>query len=274
MPYVSTSQIRLYYERRGEGCPVLFLPGVGGDLRSRPNIFDSSLAGGFDILAIDHRGTGQSDKPEIDYTMRQYAEDAEGVMDAVGWRSAHVIGVSFGGMVAQELAIRSPSRVRSLVLCCTTAGGAGGSSYPIHELSGLSPDERSRKMLAIGDTRCSEAWQAQHPEKTAELLAAAAASASPFLKEAGGIAGITRQIEARRHHDTYERLPALRLPTLICGGKYDGQAKPEAVSNLHGQIEGAELKFFDGGHRFLEQDPDAFQYIGKTLERRCLESEE
>lgn len=271
MPYANTSQIRLYYERQGEGCPLLFLPGVGGDLRCRPNIFDSSLADRFDILAIDHRGTGQSDKPDMIYTMQQYAEDAAGVMDAAGWQSAHVIGVSFGGMVAQELAVSAPQRVRSLILCCTASGGAGGSSYPIHELSGLSPDERSRKMLAIGDTRHNEAWQAEHPEETSKMLAAAAANASPFLKEPGGIAGITRQIEARKHHDTYDRLPALRLPALVCGGKFDGQAKPEVVRHLHGQIEGAELAFFEGGHRFLEQDPNAYAFIAQTLERYCMQ---
>ncbi|MET0068422.1 MAG: alpha/beta fold hydrolase [Candidatus Thiodiazotropha sp.] len=272
MPYLTTSQIRLYYERRGTGCPVLFLPGVGGDLRSRPNIFDTSLADRFDILAIDHRGTGQSDKPDMEYSMQQYAEDAEGVLDAIGWQSAHIIGVSFGGMVAQELAIGAPQRVRSLILCCTTSGGAGGSSYPIHELSELSPQARSRRMLAIGDSRYSEAWQAEHPEETAEMLAAAAASASPFLKEPGGIAGITRQIEARRHHNTYDRLPALRVPTLVCGGKYDGQARPEAVRNLHGQIEGSEIVFFEGGHRFLEQDPNAFKFIAQKLELYCKEA--
>ncbi|MEW8513091.1 MAG: alpha/beta fold hydrolase [Candidatus Thiodiazotropha sp.] len=272
MPYITTPQLRLYYERRGTGCPVLFLPGVGGDLRSRPNIFDSSLANRFDILALDHRGTGQSDKPQVEYTMQQYAEDAESLMDGIGWQGAHVIGVSFGGMVAQELAIRAPGRVHSLTLCCTASGGAGGSSYPIHELSDLSPEARSRRMLAIGDSRYSEAWQAEHPDETAEMLAAAAANASPFLKEPGGIAGITRQIEARRHHDTYDRLPALQVPALVCGGKYDGQAKPEAVKNLHSRIEGAEIAFFEGGHRFLEQDPNAFQFIAKTLERFCTEA--
>jgi len=269
MPYTSTSDIRIHYQREGKGCKVLYLCGVGGDLRSKPNVFDSYLAGSFDILTFDQRGTGMTDKPDATYTMEQYAQDAETVMDAVDWGSAHVVGVSFGGMVAQELALRSPERVRSLVLCCTTAGGAGGSSYPIHELSGLSPAERSRKLLAIGDNRYNEAWQAAHVEETERMLKEAAANASPFLKEPGGITGITRQMEARSHHDTYDRLPSIRIPVLVCGGKYDGQASPEAVRNLHSQIAAAELRFFEGGHRFLSQDPEAYEVIAGFLLRHC-----
>lgn len=272
MPYTSSTDIRIHYQRRGTGCPVLFLGGVGGDLRSAPNVFDSPLANSFDILAFDQRGTGLTDKPDVACTMAQYAQDAEAVMDAVDWDSAHVVGVSFGGMVAQELVLHSPQRVRSLVLCCSTAGGAGGSSYPIHELSALSPAERSRKMLAIGDNRYSEAWQAAHPEETERMLKEAAANASPFLKEPGGIVGITRQMEARSHHDCYERLPSIRVPTLVCGGKHDGQASPEAVRNLHGRIAGAQLRFFEGGHRFLSQDPEAYQVIADFLRQQCSTS--
>jgi len=266
MPYTSNADIRIHYQRNGKGCAVLFLGGVGGDLRSKPNIFDSYLADNFDILSFDQRGTGLTDKPDVTYSMEQYAQDAVAVMDAVGWDNAHVVGVSFGGMVAQELVLRSPQRVHSLVLCCSTAGGAGGSSYPIHELSGLSPAERSRKMLAIGDNRYNEAWQAAHCEEAERILKEAAANASPFLKEPGGIVGITRQIEARSHHDTYDRLPSIRIPTLVCGGKYDGQAKPEAVRNLHGQIAAAELRSFEGGHRFLSQDPEAYKVIAEFIQ--------
>lgn len=272
MPYTKTSDINIHYQYQGTGCPVLFIGGVGGDLRSQPNVFNSQLGDNFEILAFDQRGTGLTDKPDITCTLEQYAQDAAAVMDAVNWDSAHVVGVSFGGMVAQELALMRPERVRSLVLCCTTAGGAGGSSYPIHELSSLSPDERARKMLAIGDNRYNKAWQAAHPEETERLLQERAADASPFLKEPGGIVGITRQIEARSHHDTYDRLPSIRIPALVCGGKYDDQARPEAVRNMHGQIPAAKLYFFEGGHPFLSQDPDAYKTIARFLQRHCSAS--
>ena len=248
---------------------MLFLGGVGGDLRSQPNVFASPLAENFDILTFGQRGTGLTDKPDMACTMAQYAQDAAAVMDAVNWDSAHVVGVSFGGMVAQELALGFPQRVRSLVLCCTAAGGAGGSSYPIHELSSLSPAERSRKMLAIGDDRFNEAWQAENAEETERMLKAAAANASPFLSEPGGITGITRQLEARSHHNTFDRLPAIRIPALVCGGEYDRQARPEVVRNLHAQIADAELCFFAGGHGFLGQDPQAYEVIAEFIQRHC-----
>jgi 3-oxoadipate enol-lactonase len=128
MPYVNTTALRVCYEQHGSGCPVLLIGGVGGDLRDEPGVLERKLADRFELLSFDQRGTGQTDKPDSPYTMTDYARDAASLMDAVGWNSAHVVGVSFGGMVAQELALQFPRYVRSLVLACTASGGAGGSS--------------------------------------------------------------------------------------------------------------------------------------------------
>jgi 3-oxoadipate enol-lactonase len=269
MPFANSDGIRLYYQRHGTGAPVVFLPGVGGDLRTKPSVFNSLLADRFNILSLDHKGTGRSDKPDAPYSMAQYGLDVEAVMDAVGWQSAHIIGVSFGGMVAQELAIISPGRVRSLVLCCTTSGGAGGSSYPLHQLQDPVTDMRTEKMLGIWDTRLNKAWQINHPIATARMSADALANTPPFHKEPGGENGFKRQLEARSQHDTYQRLPAIQAPTLICGGRYDGHAKPEFLINLQRQIAGSKIAFFEGGHNFLNQDPQAFGFIAKAIADRC-----
>ncbi|MGB5607334.1 MAG: alpha/beta fold hydrolase, partial [Gammaproteobacteria bacterium] len=119
MPYANTTELQIYYERHGDGCPVLLIGGVGGDLRGKPGLLESELVNRFDVLTFDQRGTGQTDKPDSPCTMTQYARDAAALMDAVGWNSSHVVGVSFGGMVAQELALNFPRYVRSLVLACT-----------------------------------------------------------------------------------------------------------------------------------------------------------
>jgi 3-oxoadipate enol-lactonase len=124
-------------------------------------------------------------------------------------------------------------------------------------------------MLAIADVRRNEAWQATHPEETEQLLKQAAAAASPFLKEPGGITGLTRQIEARSHHDTCNRLPQIQVPVLVCGGRYDGQASPDVVENLHRHISGAEIGFFAGGHRFMNEDPEAGKTVAEFLEHQC-----
>ena len=130
MPFISAGDLNIYYERQGEGERLLFISGTGGDLRMRPGIMDGPLPRQFDVLAYDQRGLGQTSKPDRPYTMADYADDAAALMTAMGWDSAHVAGLSFGGMVAQELAIRHPLRIRRLVLGCTSPGGAGAPPTP------------------------------------------------------------------------------------------------------------------------------------------------
>src|SRR5436190_24002912 len=104
MPSARLNGIELYYERAGAGPRLLFISGSGGDLRAQPNVFASPLAKAFDLLAYDQRGLGRTDRPDIPYSMADYADDAAGLLDHAGWDQALVVGVSFGGMVAQELA--------------------------------------------------------------------------------------------------------------------------------------------------------------------------
>ena len=124
-----------------------------GDLRVRPGPFEGPLGKNFDLLAHDQRGLGQTSKPTEPYTMADYAEDAAAPLDHVGWERCSVVGVSFGGMVAQELAVRHPGRIDRLVLCCTSSGGAGEPSYPLHELEDLSEEERGIRSLKLSDRR-------------------------------------------------------------------------------------------------------------------------
>lgn len=261
MPLLQTDRLNMYYEEAGEGEKLLYIGGVCGDLRSRPNGLTNTLKDSFHVLAFDQRGTGQTEKPESDYTILDYVEDTVGLMDAKGWEKALIVGVSFGGMVAQELAIRHPERVRALALACTTAGGKGGSSYPLHELNGLDPKIKSRKLMGIADMRRSEEWQTENPEKTERLLAESAKNASPFLSEPGGLEGFQRQVQARSQHNTFDRLPAVQAPAFVLAGRYDGQAKIEAVENLYRQLPNATMQVFEGGHTFLSQDTNAFPAI-------------
>jgi pimeloyl-ACP methyl ester carboxylesterase len=130
MPFIKISGLKagdltIWYERTGQELDqrarLLYITGTGADLRKQPNPLGSPLAGQFDLLTYDQRGLGRTDKPDGPYTMAQYAEDAANLLDAVGWQSCNVMGVSFGGMVAQELAIRFPAKVNKLVLCCCSA---------------------------------------------------------------------------------------------------------------------------------------------------------
>jgi 3-oxoadipate enol-lactonase len=253
VPFARANGIDLYYELGGAGERLLVISGTGGDLRRSPRLTDGPSFAAFELLQYDQRGLGQSAVPAGPYTMADYADDAAGLLDAAGWEACVVLGVSFGGMVAQELAIRHPERVRRLVLACTSAGGAGGASYPLHEFVGLGAEESVERRFPLLDTRWDAAWQAANPEMVAMI-------AEGFrLGEAGGgpAEGPLLQLEARRHHDTSARLGQIRCPTFVCGGRYDGIAPPPNSVFLATAIPGAQLALFDGGHIFFMQDPAA-----------------
>jgi len=265
VPFADVRDLRMYYEIRGDGLRLLSISGTGGDLRRPPNIFEMPIARHFQVLAYDQRGLGQTSRPDIPYTMSDYAEDANSLLDAVGWERCSVMGISFGGMVAQELALRHPGRVERLVLCCTSSGGAGGSSYPLHELSHLSAEEYVRRVIPLRDARRDSKWQAANPEKFQALFELTLAGMRVGTDEPGRQVGARRQMEARALHDTYERLPSLHMPVFLCGGWYDGIAAPANLEAMQKQIPGARLEFFEGGHQFHLEDPRAFQRIGAFL---------
>ena len=263
MPYAPITDVQLWFERAGEGPRLLFISGTGGDLRVRPNVFEGPFARAFDLLAYDQRGLGRSSKPDVPYSMAQYADDAAALLDHVGWPTARVIGVSFGGMVAQELALRHPGRVERLVLACTSPGGAGGSSFPFHEIGHLEGEARARHLIPFSDTRRDSAWAAANPALYAEFVAMG--SVDPYADEQGHREGARRQLEARARHDTWDRLDRIACPTLIAAGRYDGIAVPATQENMAARIRGAQLRFFEGGHLFMLQDRAANRAIIEFL---------
>ena len=266
MPFIPVGDLSLYYERQGAGDPLLFISGTGSDLRLRPGVMDGPLPKHFDVLAYDQRGLGQSSKPDAAYSMADYADDAAALLAGIGWDSAHVVGLSFGGMVAQELALRHPDRVRRLVLGCTSPGGAGGASYPFHEIGHLTGEDRARHLMPISDTRRDDAWARANPEQHAQFIAMG--SADPYADEPGHAAGALRQLGARAAHDTWDRLADIRCPTLIAAGRYDGVALPETQEGMAARIAGAKLQVFDGGHMFIIQDRAAFPAVIGFLQGR------
>jgi 3-oxoadipate enol-lactonase len=261
--------VTVYFEQAGEGAHLLFISGTGGDLRNRPSVFDSPLARRFEVLAYDQRGLGQTSIPEDPYSMRDYADDAAALLSYRHWDSCLVVGVSFGGMVAQELAIRHPHLVRRLVLVCTSSGGAGGASSPFDELNTLNGEDRATRQLEMMDTRWDDARRETHAEEWKLMVAAVSAYQRDNDPSPEKTKGATLQLEARRHHDTWSRLPTITSPTLICAGRYDGIAPPENSRRMAEQIPGAELEFFEGGHQFLFQDPAAYRRILTFLEDRA-----
>jgi 3-oxoadipate enol-lactonase len=261
MPTLDLGSISLYVEQAGQGPRLLFISGTGGDLRNKPSVFEGPLAPLFDIVAYDQRGLGQSAVPDGPYTMADYADDAAALLGQVGWDQCQVMGVSFGGMVAQELTIRHPGLVRRLALVCTSSGGAGGASIPFTELEQLEGRVRVERQMEMMDTRWDPERRVTHKaewEMMVEAMMGYGRTNDPSSERARGAA---LQLEARSHHDTWDRLPQISCPTLICAGRHDGIASPQNNERMASQIPGAELDFFEGGHQFLWQDRRAFEQI-------------
>jgi 3-oxoadipate enol-lactonase len=257
MPIARLSAADLYHELEDPGGGarrVLVIGGTGSDLRAEPRPFGWPGAERFAVLSYDHRDLGRSrGHGDGQPRMADFAADALELADHLGWPTFSVLGISFGGMVAQELALLAPERIERLVLAVTSGGGTLGSSYPLHELNARPARERAAVMVELLDSR-----SASDPDLAAALLAYVSAAAPPD-------AGLLRQLEARRHHDVSARIGAIQAPCLVVAGRYDRLAPPERSEALAAAIPGAQLEILDGGHGVLLQDPAAWPLIAAFL---------
>ena len=219
----------------------------------------------FDVVVYDQRGLGASGKPPGPYEMADYAADAAGLLDHLGWERSRVVGISFGGMVAQELAVTWPARVERLALVCTSPGGPDASSYPLHSLEELPVEER-----AAADDRA-----ARHPVHTRVARHASRrprargarprATTAPSTPRRG--AGCRSSSLARSRLDVIARLGRISCPTLVACGRYDGIAPPANAAVIAEHVAQAEVRPYDGGHMFFVQDPQALPDIIDFLRR-------
>ena len=255
MPFVRVRDIEVYNEVHGSRPRVVLISGTGGDLRSNPRRGHGVLESQCEVLMYDQLGLGRSDKPDVPYTMIDYADDCVALMDAVGWERAHVMGVSFGGMVAQHIALHHPSRIDRLVLACTSSGGAGGASFDLVSVADRPPDERMMITLPIMDSRTDPTTDPLTYAPMFDLIAPFLAAPRSNAADPAAERGARRQLEARAGHDTWDRLAEISADTLLIGGLYDLQAPPDNMRRLADRIPRSRLQFFDGGHLFLLQDP-------------------
>ena len=241
----------LYYERRGSGPNLLYCNGSGAMLESvRPLL--SMLSSRFHLLAFDYRGMGSSAPVTEPYTMADLADDVAGLLDAVGWERTALVGLSFGGMVAQEFAVSFPERIHRLALLATSPGGVFA-SYPLDELTVLPADERAARSLQLADRRWTPEWLSAHPTQVA--LAAGFATRDDTGDTEAQARGRLLQLQARKDHDVLSRLHQVKCPTFVGSGIYDDIAP---VAN--GQA------IVDRVHFFLAQDPAAWPDLATFLE--------
>ena len=264
MPFCQVRDIQLYYEIVGEGPRLLFINGTAADLRRKQPYVDK-FNDHFAVLRYDQRGLGQTEKPDKHYSMADYADDAAALMDLVGWDKAAVLGVSFGGSVAQELVRRHPDRITKLALACANPGGPYG--YPLLELHAKPPEVRARTMLSL-DSRKSLEWQAAHPEEAEKLLEMGRKRGGPVdPSDPHAAMGARRQLEAREEHDAREWIGEISVPIGLFGGRYDLLGTEEGQVFMAERIAGSELHLFEGAHGFLNEDPGAVPAIVEFLTR-------
>jgi pimeloyl-ACP methyl ester carboxylesterase len=254
--------VELAYVFRGNGAPLVMIHGAQGDQTMFADLA-SVLAANFRVLTFDQRGSGLSEKPNFDYSIAMLADDTAALMDHVGFSSASIIGVSMGGMIAQELALRHPGKVSALVLGCTTPGGpneirAQGNAFAAaYSLQPMSAEERGK---ALAEAVYSKGHLAQHPEIIAAMIEAR--RQRPIDPVA-----LSHRMKALSEHDTYDRLSNVSCPTLVITGKDDALISWENSRLLAERIPRAELEVLDpAGHCFwLERPEDSSAAILRFL---------
>ncbi len=255
----------------GAGRRVLFCHGSGGSRASSRFIIEA-LAGHATVAAHDQRGLGETGlrkdttDPFLDaasWTMADYATDALAFADSLGWSTFALLGISFGGMVAQEVAVTAPHRIERLVLMCTSSGGAGRASYPLHLPRRLPADQERQVVLHLMDSRFDEHWLASHPLHAAMVRYRDKQAARPRTGEQ--VTGERGQLLARAGHDVWNRLAVISCPTLVASGRFDLVAPPANGAAITSRIPGARYAEFDGGHAFFVQDDTAWPLVHEFL---------
>jgi len=253
VPILDVAGRSLHYDRRGAGDPLLLIQGLSGNALHWGEPFLELLERDFDVVAFANRGVGRSTEADVDFTIADLAGDAAGMMDGLGWESAHVMGISMGGMIAQELALNAPERIRGLVLGCTSHGGEDSTPTAEEVVRSLAePILRGDRKAAI-----RAGWLANVSERYAADGEAFTRFREVAAKSPASVQVLMRQLQAVRGHDASERLERIAIPTLVMHGDCDqllDVGNGRLVAHL---IPGARLEVFEGvGHLFFWEEAE------------------
>jgi pimeloyl-ACP methyl ester carboxylesterase len=253
----------LWVQRQGRGRPLLLLPGMATHSLHWGDAFLGALGEGAQLVLLDHRGTGRSARDRAPFTVVDLAEDAAGALAALGIAQADVLGFSLGGMVAQELALRAPERVRRLVLVGTTPGGPGARGVAEETLAPLLAAMRAHD----GEGALRAGWEANVAGPVAGDPEAYARWVQVNVARPFALATLRGQLAAARGHATAERLVALARPTLVVHGTADRVVPPADAELLARELPYARLELIDGaGHLvFWEAPARVAQLVGEHL---------
>jgi 3-oxoadipate enol-lactonase len=268
MPHLRSNGVQLYYEEHGSGEPLVLIMGFTvSSIGWHWNI--PAFAEDFRTIVFDNRGVGQSDKPDTPYSMTMFADDTVGVLDGLGIDQAHIFGISMGGMIAQEFALRYPQRVKTLILGCTNCGGPNAvlSKDPdvLNLLNNIEATDVQQAALVMTKVAVTPWFMQKHMDVLLQLNQLSLQYPTPKH-------GMIRQMQAIQGHDTYERLPQITAPTLVVTGKEDGLVPPENSVTLAQRIPNADLSILaNASHLFNIELPDTTAEVVKGFIRRRRE---
>lgn len=253
MPKTNVNGLEMYYEMEGTGFPVVCISGLSLDHLAWAPQVPALTAAGYRCVVFDNRDAGQTDQSESGYGIRQMADDTVGLMDAIGLSSAHIVGMSMGGMIAQDIATGHAARVASLTLVCT-GGAIDGSAGILRAWKAMRPH------CTLDDfVHSVSAWLFTHrfyqqPEPMQGFLQMV--RDDPFPQSA---AGFQRQCDAVLSYDGMARLGAITAPTHVIVGTEDNLTPPRMSRTLAERIGGATLTEVPAaGHVMQVETAEAF----------------
>lgn len=263
MPKIKFNEIKIYYEVHGEGFPLVMIMGLSGNVDWWDPRWIEKLSEKFKVITFDNRGSGRSDIPDGKYSIKTMSEDTVGLMDALGIPKAHVLGISMGGMIAQELALNFPEKVENLILCSTSCGGKKATQPSKKVLNKLSTDRSEITPKEVAENSVDLIFSEEFTENNPDLidLFIQQALKSPISQES-----FEKHLNAIMNFNTYDRLPNLETPTLILHGKKDILVPPKNGPILEQRIPNSRLVFLENSaHGLIEETEEVLESILRFL---------
>lgn len=261
MPKASINGLKLYYEVDGTGEPLVLIPGFAA---GRWIWFKqvAALYQNFRTISFDPRGISASDKPDGPQTIGLLANDVAHLLREISVESAHIVGASFGGFVAQEFALNFPSMTKKLVLCCTSFGGPNHvmpspeTLMALSSTKALNTEERMRANLLLAFTPEYVRTRVTEVDRIVQLRATNEVPEHVYLS----------QLQAAVQFNAESRVEAITAPTLVISGDADIIVPVQNSRNLAAKIPGARLRIVEGGsHTFFIERAAEFNGIVKEF---------
>jgi 3-oxoadipate enol-lactonase len=252
MPSIDAGGTELHYLRAGEGEPMLLIQGMSATHMTWGRPFLDPLERGFECVVFDNRGMGLSGPAELPFEIADLAGDTLALLDALGIESAHVVGISMGGMIAQELALAHPERIRTLTLGATYCGGPEGTLMAPEDLrmlgAAMASGERERVFRAMWEINLSPAFR-ENEARFAEFCAMGSALPAPRQV-------ILQQMRACGAHDTSARLAGLEVPVQVIHGTADRLLRVENGIQIASLLSVEPQLLEEVGHMFWWEQPE------------------